>query len=50
MLLPFPVLGQEVGVAKRGKAAEEAKPDLGDGRGEFVSRWHLIDQRKNRAG
>lgn len=34
-----------MGVAKQGKAAEEAKPDQGDGRGEFVCRWRLTDQR-----
>lgn len=31
-------------MAKQVKAVKEAKPDQGDGRVEFVSRWHLIDQ------
>ncbi|KAG8005630.1 hypothetical protein GBF38_001548, partial [Nibea albiflora] len=40
----FPVCGRKWAWPKRRKAAEEAKPDQGDGRGELVSRWRLIDQ------
>lgn len=37
--------GQRVGVAKRGKAVEEAEPDHVDRRFKFVSRWSFPDQR-----
>lgn len=45
--------GQQVGVAKRGKAVEEAEPDQVDRRFKFVSRWSFPDQRwkkRKRAG
>lgn len=31
-------------MAKQEEAAEEAKPDQGDRRGEFVSCWRLVGQ------